>query len=128
MRHKALVSYLYTNPYSIERHFRPLFKEFSLGHGRIDIIGRDKDGVLCLVEVKAKDEERHQAKRQVRAYQKQLLKFLGLVGINLSIRVLVATPNHIIDVGTRESAPQTLVTIPMEVPTSREIYGLKKKE
>jgi len=65
MKHKTLVNELYMNPNRIESKFRSLFKEFSIGHGRIDIIGKDTNGNLCLVEVKMKETEILSAKSQI---------------------------------------------------------------
>ena len=126
MNHKTLVRYLYSNTYKIERHLQPLLKEFSLGHGRIDIICRDINGTLCLIEVKVHDSELSLGERQVKTYQQQLLKFLSLIGIELSIRALVVTPNKVSDVGTKKSTPTLAISIPTEIPTSRELFGFRE--
>jgi len=126
LKHKTFVNYLYENPYMIERRFRPLFKEFPLGRGKVDIIGKDKDGVLCLVEVKTRDSERLKGERQVKSYQRQLLRFLSLAGVKLSIRGIVVTPKTVVDVGTKTSNPVPQLRMPIDVPTSRELFGLKK--
>jgi len=126
MKHKTFVTILYQSPSRIEPKFRSVFREFSLGHGRIDIIGRDTKGTLCLVEVKTRDSEIKQAKEQVKMYQRQLVKFLSLVGIQLPIRGIAISPNRKLDVGTRKSAPIPIMARPTEIPTTREIYGLIK--
>ena len=126
LKHKSLVNYFYTKPYKIERRFRTLQKEFSLGHGRIDIIGKDRDDNICLVEVKTRDSEISLGKRQIRKYQSQLADFLSLIGVKTVIRGIVVTPTKVIDVGTKKSfVPQPKIKIPLDIPTSREIFGLK---
>ena len=126
LKHKSLVNYFYTKPYKLERHFRPLQKEFSLGHGRLDIIGKDKDGCVCLVEVKTRDSDIPSGKRQIRGYQSQLANFLGLIGFQTEIRAIVATPNKVVDVGRKKSfVPQPKTKMSLDIPTSREIFGLR---
>ena len=124
MKHRAFVNQLFYQPGRIEHHFRSILKEFSLGHGRIDLIGRDLNGVLCLVEVKTKDGELAFAQRQIQKYRNELIKFLAIAGIKLSIRALLVTPNKTIDIGVKTSKPP-LVSISTEIPTSREVFGLK---
>ena len=126
-KHKTMVNYFHLHPYKIEPRFRAIQKEFSLGHGRIDIIGRDKDGTLCLVEVKTRDSELIRGKRQVAKYQSQLANFLGLIGFKTKIRAIVVTPTEIVDVGTKKSTDgYSKIKMPSDIPTSREIFGLKK--
>ena len=126
MKHKSLVNHFYTKPYKIERRFRMLQKEFSLGHGRIDIVGKDREGNICLVEVKTRDSEIPLGKRQIRKYQAQLANFLSLVGVEMVIRGIVVTPTKVISVGTIKSfVPQPKIKVPLDIPTSREIFGLK---
>lgn len=129
MRHKDFVNELYSNPSKIEPAFRSIFKEFSVGHGRIDLVGKDRNGNLCLVEVKLKDKEIPSARVQIRKYRSQLLQFLKLAGVELTIRAIVVTPAKVIDLGTRKSKMvATVGEIPIDFPTSREIFGLKRYE
>lgn len=126
-KHKTIVNYFHMHPYKIESRFRSIQKEFSLGHGRIDLIGRDKDGTLCLVEVKTRDSELMQGKRQVAKYQSQLANFLGLIGVETKIRAIVVTPTEVVDVGMKKSTDAyPKIKMPSDIPTSREIFGLKK--
>jgi hypothetical protein len=125
LKHDVFVKELYFNPNKIEKNFRVLFKEFSIGRGRIDIIGRDGNGNLCLVEVKMKNKEINSAKNQIRKYQYQLLDFLQIIGINLTIRAMIVTPFTVVDLGVRKrDTAYTIQKIPMNLPTSREIFGL----
>jgi RecB family endonuclease NucS len=126
VKHKSLVNLLYGNPFKIEKYFQPLVKEFAFGHGRIDIIGRDRNAVLCLVEVKVHNSEIPQGKKQVMQYQTQLVHFLSLAGIKISIRGIVVTSEKIVDVGIKKATPVHAVRIPTDIPTSREIFGFKK--
>lgn len=126
-KHKTMVNYFHAHPYKIEPRFRSIQKEFSLGHGRIDIIGRDKDGTLCLVEVKTRDSELMLGRRQVAKYQSQLANFLGLIGFKTKIRAIVVTPTEVLDVGMKKSIDAyPKIKMPSDIPTSREIFGLKR--
>ena len=126
MKHKSLVNFFCREPDKIEPRFRVLHKEFSLGKGRIDIIGRDKDGNFCVVEVKTRDSEIHSGKRQTRKYQLQLAKLLSSIGVERTIRGIVVTPTKVIDVGIAKSfVPQPKIKMPLDIPTSREIFGLR---
>jgi len=126
LKHKVLVNSFCMNPDKIKQRFRVLQKEFSLGHGRIDIIGKDDDGTICLVEVKTLNREIPLGKRQIGKYQSQLANFLGLIGFETKIRGIVATPTKVINVGTKKSfVPQPKMKIPLDIPTSREIFGLR---
>jgi len=101
-----------------------LQKEFSLGHGRIDLVGKDREGNICLAEVKTRDSEIPLGKRQIRKYQAQLANFLSLVGVEMVIRGIVVTPTKVISVGTIKSfVPQPKIKVPLDIPTSREIFA-----
>src|SRR3989304_6124362 len=93
MKHGSFVNRLCSDPSKIEPKFRIMLKEFSFGHGRIDIIGRDSEGHFCLVEVKMRNSEVLSAKGQIRRYQTQLLRFLEMINIEMSIRALIVTPS-----------------------------------
>lgn len=125
-KHKTLVNYLHSHPFKIEPGFRSRKKEFSFGRGRIDIVGLDRNGDICLVEVKTHDKEILLGKRQIAKYQSQLADFLGLIGVERLIRGIIVTPTKAIDVGPRKSfVAQPKVKIPLDAPTSREIFGLR---
>jgi hypothetical protein len=121
-----MVNYFFNHPYKIEPRFRTLRKEFSLGNGRIDIIGRDKDAVVSLIEIKTRDSEICSGKRQVKNYQSMLIDFLGLIGVEQKIRGIVITPTRVEDVGIKKSKIiQPRFRLPLDIPTTREIFGLK---
>lgn len=125
-KHKLLVNYFCRKPYKIEPRFRVLQKEFSLGHGRIDVIGKDRGDNICLVEVKTHNLEIPSGEKQIRNYRSQLAKFLGLIGVEKAIRGIVVTPTKVVDVGTIKSfVPQPKIKVPPNIPTSREVFGLK---
>ncbi|GAB6103222.1 endonuclease NucS [Thermococcus atlanticus] len=59
---------IFENPELIEDGFRPLFREKPIKHGIVDILGRDKDGNLVVLELKRRRADLHaisQLKRYV---------------------------------------------------------------
>jgi hypothetical protein len=129
MRHGAFVNELYSNPDKIEKNFRVLFKEYSVGRGRIDIIGKDKNGNLCLVEVKMRNSEINSAKNQIRRYRSQLLRLLGIISVDLTIRAIIVTPFKVVDLGIKKvNTTHMMKELPRDIPTSREIFGLRHEE
>jgi RecB family endonuclease NucS len=129
MKHDAFVNELYSNPGKIEKNFKVLFKEYSFGRGRIDIIGKDKNGNLCLVEVKMKNSEINSAKNQIRRYRSQLLRFLEIISVSLNIRAIIVTPFEVVDLGTKKvDTAYMMQELPRDIPTSQEIFGLRHEE
>lgn len=129
MRHDAFVDQLYSNPDKIEKNFRVLVKEYSVGRGRIDIIGKDKNGNLCLVEVKMRNSEINSAKNQIRRYRSQLLRLLWITSVDLAIRAIIVTPFEVVDLGIKKvDIAYMMKELPRDIPTSREIFGLRDEE
>ena len=65
---------IFNNPELIEPGFKPLFREKQIGHGIVDILGRDKDGNLVVLELKRRKADLHavsQLKRYVEALTRE---------------------------------------------------------
>jgi hypothetical protein len=128
MTHKSLITEICNNPQKIEHGFRVFSTEFSLGHGRIDIVGMDKNRVLCLVEAKVHNGEIPQGEKQIKQYREQMLKLLEYAGVSLSIRIFVVTLKRTVDLGVKTSVPIAPPKVSSSIPLSREIFGLKKEK
>lgn len=102
MKHKDLINFYFSNPWEIEEGFRPIFKEFSIGHGRVDIIGVDKDRNLCLVEVKTR-RTFLQDENQVRRYRSSFHNLFRILGLDTPVRAIVVAPEQIKDLGKSKS-------------------------
>ncbi|NJE05499.1 DUF91 domain-containing protein [Thermococcus sp. M36] len=73
---------IFRNPELIEPGFKPLFREKQIGHGIVDILGRDKDGNLVVLELKRRKADLHavsQLKRYVEALMKEHPKVRGIL-------------------------------------------------
>jgi RecB family endonuclease NucS len=108
----------------IEQGFRVVDTEFYLGHGRVDIIGRDKVGVLTIVEVKSTKYGLAAGKKQVEVYRRHFLRLLSYAGINIPVRAIVISPEQVVtlEAKTEFDGYQRSQELP-SLPTSREIYG-----
>ncbi|ASJ13479.1 hypothetical protein A3L14_00135 [Thermococcus thioreducens] len=65
---------VFRNPELIEPGFKPLFREKQIGHGIVDILGRDRDGNLVVLELKRRKADLHavsQLKRYVEALKRE---------------------------------------------------------
>ncbi|ASJ05816.1 hypothetical protein A3L01_09090 [Thermococcus barossii] len=65
---------IFNNPELIEPGFKPLFREKQIGHGIVDILGRDRDGNLVVLELKRRKADLHavsQLKRYVEALTRE---------------------------------------------------------
>ncbi len=129
MKHNMFLNEVYANPDRIEKNFRVLLKEYSIGRGRIDIIGKDKTGNLCLVKVKMRDSEINSAKNQIRRYQSQLIRLLEMISVSLTIRAIIVTPFKVVDLGVKKVNNTCIMQeVPTDIPTSREIFGLRNAD
>ena len=128
MAHKSVIIEICNNPQKIEQGFRVFSTEFSLGHGRIDIVGRDRNRVLCLIEAKVHNGEIPKGERQIKQYREQLLKLLEYAGVQLPIRIFVVTPKRTVDLGVKMSFPIAPSEVSSDIPLSHEIFGLKKEK
>ncbi|MDK2913272.1 MAG: endonuclease [Thermococcaceae archaeon] len=73
---------LFQNPELIEPGFKPLFREKQIAEGIIDIMGKDRDGNLVILELKRRKADLHavsQLKRYVEALSKQHGKVRGIL-------------------------------------------------
>jgi len=124
-----MLNHYFCNPNEIEAGFKPLFKEFGAGNWkRIDILGIDKKGFLCVVEIKTQEgtkTEKICTQKQVLKYRSSLLRLFHALRLNIPIRVLVITPNQKIDFGTSSSFdPHSSLILDNDLPTSRKLFGL----
>ncbi len=73
---------IFENPELIEPGFKPLFREKDIGHGIVDILGRDSGGNLVVLELKRRRAELHavsQLKRYVEALKKEHPNVRGIL-------------------------------------------------
>jgi len=66
---KDMGKMIWKNPEIIEKGFRPTDKEYSTSQGFIDILGKDKDGSLMILELKSR-KAGNSAVKQLRRYLK----------------------------------------------------------
>ena len=90
--HKEMLDYLIEHPSEIEVGMQILVKEFPVFRGRIDLIGRDKDKRLCLIEVAHRSKQWNaywtRKLRRYRTYLMQLAYQLFLIR-DLEVRLLL---------------------------------------
>ncbi|WP_083818282.1 endonuclease NucS [Thermococcus sp. 4557] len=73
---------IFRNPELIEPGFKPLFREKQIGHGIVDILGRDGDGNLVVLELKRRKADLHavsQLKRYVEALSREHESVRGIL-------------------------------------------------
>lgn len=73
---------IFENPSLIEEGFRPLFKEKPVKHGIVDVLGRDKDGNIVILELKRRRADLHavsQLKRYVEAMKEEYERVRGIL-------------------------------------------------
>ncbi|RLF80269.1 endonuclease NucS [Thermococci archaeon] len=73
---------IFENPSLIEEGFRPLFKEKPVKHGIVDVLGRDKDGNIVILELKRRRADLHavsQLKRYVEAMREEYERVRGIL-------------------------------------------------
>lgn len=73
---------IFENPSLIEEGFRPLFKEKPIKHGIVDVLGRDKDGNIIILELKRRRADLHavsQLKRYVEAMREEYERVRGIL-------------------------------------------------
>lgn len=51
LSHKEVLEYYMLHPEEIEPGMTLILKELSIFRGRVDLVGRDKTGIVCLIEV-----------------------------------------------------------------------------
>ena len=93
--HKEAINYYQHNPNAIEKGLRILAKEVSIFHGRIDLIGVDRDNNLVIIDVTMG----HDWKRKV-GQLKRYRTNIDWIGRNVfglpklrSMRLLIVKPN-----------------------------------
>ncbi|WP_456368342.1 endonuclease NucS [Thermococcus sp.] len=67
---------IFKNPEVIEPGFKPLYREKKIGTGIVDVLGRDKDGNIVVLELKRRRAEL-QAVRQLKSYVEILQEEYG---------------------------------------------------
>ncbi len=118
-----MIDHLFKFPEEVEEGVRLYYREFGFGKGRVDLVGIDKDGNLCIVEVKIRKPNRKILGKQLRKYYVPLRHLFGLMDLDKNIRLFLATPKgieHLYDI--KPSKPDYTGSV-KGIPTSREIYG-----
>lgn len=107
MSDRKIVHYYFENPQKIEKSMASVFEMFPVGKGGIDLVMRDVNQNICLVEVARSS---HWSDKQVAAKLYRYNEHLRLVGIrmfhlhpdNFKIRLLIFRP------------PSRLVQLPIQ--------------
>lgn len=93
--HGKAIRYFRRNPGAIEKGLRILETEVGIFHGRIDLIGVDKDRNLCIIDVTSGYDWKRKIK-QLRRYKKGI-EWIGkhIFGVSIpgKVRFLVVKPN-----------------------------------
>lgn len=103
LTHKEVLEYYQLFPDTIEANMSFLLREFSVGKGRIDLILRDRDKNLCLIEVAHRSgRSRSYWEEKLRKYRNLLMRVAGLFGLNEStytrkVRLLLVYPGRKVD-------------------------------
>jgi hypothetical protein len=84
--------YLYTHMSLIEDGLRPIMKEFPTKEGRVDIVARDKDDTLVVVEVKTENDKR--LIWQCMYYPDEVWKKMGRYGEEKKVRMITIAPEY----------------------------------
>lgn len=123
IKHKEMIDHLFKFPDEVEEGVKLYYSEFGFGRGRVDLVGVDKEGNLCIVEVKIRKPNRKTLGKQLRKYYVPLRRLFGMMGVDKNIRMFLATPKgveHLYDI--KPSKPD-YVGSRQGIPTAREIYG-----
>jgi len=97
LSHKQVLDYYYEHTEEIEPKMIILLKELPIFRGRIDMVGRDQQGVICLIEIV------HRSKWDRASWIKKLHKYGGylkkmgiqIFGVhNLKLRLLLKRSGH----------------------------------
>ena len=94
---KDMGDMIWDNPHMIEEGFRPTVREYATEHGFIDILGKDADGNLMVLELKAR-KAGIAAVKQIRRYltdfeNKENKEIKGENGEKQKIRGLLVAPS-----------------------------------
>lgn len=96
MSHRQVLDYFLDNPEEIERGLHDMLKEVSIFRGKVDLIGRDKNDCLCLIEVVHKSNYDRQS--WIKKLQKHRSSLRSMEPIykckNLQMRILLKRPLH----------------------------------
>lgn len=79
---KEMADLIFENPELIEEGFKPLSKEKSIKHGIVDVLGKDKEGNIVVLELKRRRADLHavsQLKRYVDALKEEYGKVRGIL-------------------------------------------------
>lgn len=79
---KDMAEMVYKHPELIEKGFRPTVREYSTSKGFIDILGKDKDGALMVLELKSRKAGTNavkQLKRYLKDFEEDKSKVRGLL-------------------------------------------------
>ena len=89
---KDMSDHLYAHPELIEEGFTPVNQEEQTQYGFIDLLGRDKEGVLCAVECKRYTGD-FKAVDQLRRYVERLKQAKGITDVRGILACPAITPN-----------------------------------
>jgi hypothetical protein len=84
--------YLYAHMHLIEDGMRPILKEFPTKEGRVDIVARDKEDVLVVIEVKTENDKR--LIWQCMYYPDEVWKKMGRYGEEKQVRMITIAPEY----------------------------------
>jgi hypothetical protein len=97
LTHKQVLDYYCENPDEIEQGLHSIMKEVGVFRGRIDIVARDKNQKLCLIEVVHRSNCDHQFWKKKLSRYRCALRTMGTRIYrcnNLDIRLLIKRPGR----------------------------------
>ena len=80
LSHKDWIDFYELEPSKIESGMRIVYREFSIKHNRIDLVGKDKDQITCLIEVELSGSLPFM-KRRMKQYRLFIRTFLMILGL-----------------------------------------------
>ena len=125
MKHSEMVNHLFLHPEEVEPGIVFHYKELGLGRGRVDLVGVDAEGNLCLVEVKTRKPSISERRKQLKKYYGPLRHIFGLMNVKKKIRLFLATPEGVKNLYDIKPLRSARLGVTEGIPTSREIYGGK---
>ena len=125
VKHTEMINHCMMYPEEIEAGLKLYYKEIGMGRGRVDLVGVDKDGNLCIIEVKTKKPKPETLGIQLQKYYAPFRLLLGLMGVTKKIRFFLVTPKEITYLYSVTPSLPDNVGNRTKIPSSREIYGGK---
>lgn len=122
-KHDEIIEHLLIHPEEIEEGVKLYYRELGFGKGRVDLIGVDKDGNLCIVEVKIRRPNREKLGKQLQNYYSPIKLLFGVMGIDKKIRMFLATPKGVEHLYDIKPFKHEYIGRRGAIPTARELYG-----